>query len=329
MNPQQIREQFVAFQRSRILLTAFELEIFTLLDKGSQTSKSISTTLKADHRATDHLLNALCALGFLDKNNGEFSNKDFAAEYLVKEKPGFMSGLYHVVHLWESWSGMTDVIRTGTPANIKAIDDRGAKWLNAFIESMHNRAQQQAKASVEGLNLNNVVKVLDVGGGSAAFTMAFIRAKEDIRATVFELPNVVPITQKYIEKAGFVGKIDTYEGNYYTDELPRGYDLVFLSAIVHANSYKENEELINKCAKALNPGGQLVIQDFIMEDDRTKPTHGAIFALNMLTGTETGDTYTESEIKEWMTKAGLSDFKRLDQPFGTGQIIGVCKGVCS
>ncbi len=323
MNPQQIREQFVAFQRSRILLTAFELEIFTLLDKGSQTSKSISTTLKADHRATDHLLNALCALGFLNKNNGEFSNKDFAAEHLVKEKPGFMSGLYHVVHLWESWSGMTDVIRTGSPANIKAIDDRGAKWLNAFIESMHNRAQQQAKASVEGLNLKNVVKVLDVGGGSAAFTMAFIRAREDIRATVFELPNVVPITQKYIEKAGFVGKIDTYEGNYYTDELPRGYDLVFLSAIVHANSYKENEELINKCAKALNPGGQLVIQDFIMEDDRTKPIHGAIFALNMLTGTETGDTYTESEIKEWMTKAGLSDFKRLDQPFGTGQIIGV------
>jgi len=323
MNRQQIIDQFRAFQHSRILLTAFELEIFTLLDKSEQTSEKISNMLKTNHRATDRLLNALCALGFLNKKEGKFSNRDFVGSYLVKGKPGFLSGLSHTNNLWESWSHLTERIRKGRPEIEPDIDDKGDTWLTAFIESMHNRGRSQAGPSIDSINLSNVNKVLDVGGGSAAFSMAFVRAKPGITATVFDLPNVVPITRQYIEKEGFFGKIDTHAGNYIFDELPSGFDLVFLSAIVHSNSYEENERLINKCDQALNPGGQIVVQDFIMDNDRTQPVPGAIFALNMITGTAAGDTYTESEIKEWMKKAGFSVFKRINQPFGTGQIIGL------
>ncbi len=322
MNPQEIRLQFASFQQSRILLTAFELEIFTILDKSVKTSQEISTVIKSDHRATDRLLNALCALGYLVKENDKFSNRDFSAEFLVKGKPGFMSGLYHLGNLWDSWSNMSNVIRTGKPAANPDINEGGDKWLNAFIEAMHNRAHSQAGPSIAQIDLSNVKKVLDVGGGSAAFSMAFVNAKNDIRATVFDLPNVVPITKQYIEAEGYAGKIDTCPGDYNSDDLPTGYDLVFLSAIIHANSFEDNEALIKKCAHALNSGGQLVIQDFIMDNDRTGPLPGAVFALNMITGTAGGDTYTEAEISEWMTKAGLVNIKMNNQPFGTGQITG-------
>ncbi|MBU0763456.1 MAG: methyltransferase domain-containing protein, partial [Bacteroidetes bacterium] len=150
----------------------------------------------------------------------------------------------------------------------------------------------------------------------------FIRQKSGINATVFDLPNVVNLTEEYIRKEGFAGQITTAAGDYLKDPLPEGFDIVFLSAVIHSNSYTENEALISKCAGSLNPGGRVIVQDFVMEECRTKPAYGAIFAMNMLVATPSGDTYTEEEVKTWMKKAGLSDFMRIDQNFGTSQIIG-------
>jgi precorrin-6B methylase 2 len=172
------------------------------------------------------------------------------------------------------------------------------------------------------LHLEKVSRVLDVGGGSGAFAMAFAKAKPGINATVFDLPNVVPLTRRYIEAEGLSARVNTAVGDYNMDPLGKGYDLVFLSAIVHSNSPAQNLQLIEKCVEALNPGGQVVVLDFIMEENRTAPAHGAVFALNMLVGTEAGDTYTESEVREWMTKTGLSGINRVDTPFGTSMLIG-------
>lgn len=326
MNPMEIRQQFAAFQRSRILLTAFELKLFTLLDRGPQTSETAAAVLQTDQRATDRLLNALCAIGFTEKKDGQFSNPEFVSKHLVKGKPGYISGLAHTADLWETWSDMTAVIRSGRPVIATTIDNRGEQWLEDFIEAMHNRAQFQVEPSLTPLDLANVESVLDVGGGSAAFAMGFVRARKGLKATVFDLPNVVPITRRYIEAEDMADDVDVRTGDYNTDELPVGYDLVFLSAIIHANDFAQNEALITKCANSLNPGGQLAVQDFIMDDDRIRPEHGAIFALNMLTGTENGDTYTESEIRGWMEAAGLKNVQRFDLPFGTGQIVGMKQG---
>ena len=121
---------------------------------------------------------------------------------------------------------------------------------------------------------------------------------------------------------GFSDKINTISGNYNEDDFGLGYDMIFLSAIVHINSDEANVVLIRKCSDALNPGGQIVIQDFIMDDDRVTPYFGSLFALNMLVGTEEGDTYTEDEIKDWLNKSEIFEITRKDTHFGTGLIIG-------
>jgi cyclopropane fatty-acyl-phospholipid synthase-like methyltransferase len=162
---------------------------------------------------------------------------------------------------------------------------------------------------------------LDVGGGSGAYSIAFVRRSERIRATVFDLPQVIPLTKKYIEREGLSDRVDTIAGDYTQDHLGKGYDLVFLSQVIHSNSFDENTELMAKAASALNPGGQVVIQDFIMSEDRVSPSMGAIFALNMLVATSAGDTYTESEVRRMMAQAGLSSVKRLDTDFNTALII--------
>lgn len=316
-----LRETVMSFQKSRIILTAVELRIFSLLDMSCMTARQTASRLGADIRAIDRLMNALVVIGLLTKSNNLFSNSAFSSQYLVESSPDYMLGLGHSANMWHSWSNLTEVVRKGKSFTEKKIGKRGSDWLKAFIAAMHYRAKTSADEAVSNLNLNNVTKVLDVGGGSGDFAMAFVRKKKSIIATVFDLPEVIPLTKKYIAEAGMTNNIDTYEGDYTSDKLPGGYDLIFLSAVVHSNSPDINRRLIKKCANALNPKGQIVIQDFIMNDNRTLPAAGALFAINMLVGTEAGDTFTENEIKAWFKNACLKFVKILPAPMGNSQMI--------
>ncbi len=321
--PEFIRDLAYGFQKSRIVLTAYELEIFTVLAGSSKTSGEVARQLGTDRRATDRLMNALCGLGLLRKESGRFTNAPIALRYLVRGKPEFISGMMHTVHLWESWSTLTEAVKRGTAVSgRKRSDEGGKKWLSAFIAAMHDRAVRSALEIARGMDLRHVEKALDVGGGSGAYAMGFVRANKRLRATVFDLPDVIPLTRKYVRGAKLSGRIRFMTGDYLHDGLGKGYDLVFLSAVIHSNSARENQKLILKCAEALNPGGRVVVQDFIMDEDRTRPVHGAIFALNMLVGTAEGDTYTESEVAGWMRHAGLTGIGRRETPFGTTQITG-------
>lgn len=182
---------------------------------------------------------------------------------------------------------------------------------------MHERASGQAASVIRMIDLKGVLSILDVGGGSDAYSIAFARAKKRIKPTVFDQHSVIALTKEYIKQAGLSDRIETVEGNYLTDKLGTGFDLIFLSSIIHINSFEENRILLWECSKAINQNGQIVIQDFIMDEDRARPAFGAFFALNMLVGTKSGDTYTESEVKSWLKEAGLSEVTRKDTPFGT------------
>lgn len=311
-----------AFRQSRILLTAVELDVFSQLAKQELTSVKVAHAIGTDPRATDRLMNALCVMGLLEKRDGLFFNTPLASKHLVRGAEGYLGNLGHVNHLWNLWSGMTDAVRDGTGKGREPVGDRGEDWLEAFIGAMHHRGRAQAAEDVNLIDLHDAVRVLDVGGGSGIFSMAMLRVKQDLRATVFDLPEVVPITQRYVREAGLADRIDTRAGNYLTDDLGDGYDVVFLSAIIHSNSPDENRQLIRKCADALRPGGQVVVQDFIMEENRVQPAHGALFALNMLVATEAGDTYTEQEVHAWMEEAGLGEIERRDTPNNTAQVVG-------
>ena len=319
---EEIRGTAYAFQESRILLTAHELGLFTTLGNGRHTSAGIASLLGTDPRATDRLMNALCSMGLLTKENGRFSNSPAARECLVLGSPGYLGGLMHTVNLWDSWSTLTEAVRSGTGVALRGGGGRGEQRLSAFIAAMHDRAARQAPVVAGQIDLSGVTRILDVGGGSGVYAMAFVRAKAGISATVFDLPDVLSLTKTYIEREGLSGKVTTVPGDYLKDGLGKDFDLVFLSAVIHSNSPSENAGLIQKCARALRPGGRVVVQDFIMDEERLTPSHGAIFALNMLVGTVSGDTYTEAEVSGWMTGAGLSGVSRQGTPFGTSQIAG-------
>ncbi len=323
LSPSKITDSVYAFREARVLLTAFELDLFTIIDDGRRSSEEVARQAGTDPRATDRLLNALCASGYLVKRKGEFSNTSLASRFLVKGKLDYLGGLMHQVSLWDTWSTLTDAVRTGSTVMVRdSVNRRGDEWLRAFIAAMHTRAVRQAPAIIGSIELKGVKRVLDVGGGSGAFSMAFVRAKQGISAVVFDLPNVTSLTQTYIDAEKLGDRITVSQGDYTVDPLGSGYDLVFMSAVIHSNSPETNRQLFCNAFDSLNAGGRLVVLDYIMNDERTAPEAGTYFSLNMLVGTPEGDTFTETEVRSWMESAGFRSIGKTRTRFGTDLMTG-------
>jgi predicted O-methyltransferase YrrM len=306
--PEQIIEMASGYQKSRIILTAFELDIFTAIGDGSLTSEAIAERINAKAGSTERLLNALCALGFLDKKEGCYSNTEASSLYLVKGSEKYLSRIGHMINLYRTWGTLTMAVQAGTSVTEREYDPVS---LVRFIDAMHHRAKKSAGELVSHIDLTGVNTVLDMGGGSGVYSMAFVNAKPGLRAVVFDLPEVTALARNYIAENGLTDRITTLDGDYNRDDFGGGYDLVFMSAIVHINSFDDNVALVKKARRSLKGGGRIVIQDHIMAEDRTSPARGAIFALNMLVNTKGGDTYTEKEMREWLSRAGCAPIERI------------------
>lgn len=312
----------MGFQRARVLLTAVELDIFSHLDGGPADPEEVARAIGCDPRATDRLLSALTALGLCRKSGRRYENSEEASALLVPGKPGHMAGLLHANHLYHSWGTLTDAVRRGSGVSAGPVNDRGETWLGAFISAMNWRANRQAPEVAALLELPENGRVLDVGGGSGAYAAAFTARGGNVRAVVFDLPNVVALTRRHLADAEAGERVSVVAGDYLADELPGGFSLVWLSHIIHSNSPDQNRNLFAKCRRALLPGGVLALQDFIMDEARTAPPFGTLFALNMLVNTEHGDTYTRAQVEGWMKEAGLVPEKAEETPSGSCIITG-------
>ena len=189
-----------------------------------------------------------------------------------------------------------------------------------FIAAMHARARIVAAEALRVVGARGVGRMLDVGGGPADFSIAFALAEPVLTAEVLDLGPVLPIARGHIREAGLERRVTAREGDLRRGELGHGYDLVLVSAICHMLAEDENQDLLARCARALNPGGRVAIREFILDPDRAGPPAAAMFALNMLVGTERGNTYTEAEYRGWLERAG---FRRVERPEPSGDwIIG-------
>jgi len=299
------------FMASRVIISAAELDLFTLLAKQARTADGVAAALGADLRGITILLDALCALKFLVKTNGTYRTESSAIPLLSADTPTSVRPMVlHMGSVWRNWSQITDIVMgKAVPDLKKGILDK--ENYEAFIGAMHVVASRNAPGVVAAIGPAGVRRLLDVGGGSGSYTLAFLDAAPDLRATLFDRPSVIEMARARIEAAGMTQRVTLTSGDFYTDELPKGHDLALLSAIIHQNSPAENKALYCKIHRALAAGGRIVIRDHVMSPDHTQPTEGALFAVNMLAGTRGGGTYTFDEIKAGLAAAGFVNVRQL------------------
>lgn len=311
--PDELNARIRGFQESRAVLTALELDVFTSIGEQA-TAAEVAGKLDTDLRATEMLLHALTAMGLLLKQGHRFRNTPVAARYFSTASPDCArNALLHTANLWKTWSTLTECVRAGTAVASGEAAGRDDSWTQTFIAAMHRNAAERAGAVVRAVGAVPG-RMLDVGGGSGAYSIAFAQANPQLAVDLLDLPQVEPIAQSHIREAGVESRVRVRCGDLRSSSFGEGYDLVFVSAICHMLSPGENRDLLQRCFAALAPRGRVAIQDFILEPEKTAPKSAALFALNMLTGTRAGSTYSEPEYAAWLEAAGFRNVRHLRLP---------------
>lgn len=317
--PDDLLETIRAFMPSRVILTALELDVFTALGDGCD-AKELSRRISSDPRGIELLLNALVSLGLLQKENGIFRNTPSAARFLAEgSRDSARQAQLHTANMWKRWSNLTESVKTGFPAP----STRSTEGAGTFIAAMDHSARARVRGFVQAIGVNGTRRMLDLGGGSGAYSIAFAKAAPELHSEIVDMPDVVPIAQKHIADAGLSDRVAVRSGDMLTADLPRqSYDLVLLSSICHMFSPDENQALFARAHAALAPKGRIAIADFIIDPGKTSPRSAALFALNMLVATHGGATYSEPEYEAWLKAAGFTEVKRVRMPGPVNLIVG-------
>ncbi|MBJ8154341.1 methyltransferase [Bacillus cereus] len=321
------------FWASKTLATAVELEIFNQIPQEGIGLDELSKKLKIKSRPAEMLLTGCTSLGLLQKKNTLYYNSPLSEEFLVKGKPYYFGGVVTMLDKREyiPWSRLTDAVKnnerqTGKGASAGLFDDVTAdsQEQRIFTEAMHSWSIQSGKELVNAIDFSKYKKLLDVGGGSGAYCIEIAKKFPNIQAVVFDLPSALKITAKKIIDANLSTRIQTYTGNFFTDELPKSSDVILLSMILHDWSTDENLTILQNCYNALPSGGEIIISELMVDDDKTGPVFAALMSLNMLIETTGGQNYTWSEYTDWLTNIGFVDIRRVEisSPASNGVLIG-------
>lgn len=311
MGPDALLQTARGFFSSRIILTAATLELF---DRLPATVPEMARETNWNEEALRTLLDALVAINVLEKEgkDGAYRIVESLRGALGRDPDAsVLPMIEHLAHLWERWSKLDEIVRSGRQIqgapSVLTDPDR----VRSFIGAMHTVGREMAGTLAAELRPVFASRLLDVGGASGTYAAAFLKEVDGLTATIFDLPEVVPMAAERLESLGVRDRVTLVPGDFYQDPLPDGHDLVWLSAIVHQNSRAQNRTLFEKCFHALESGGRLWIRDHVMDDARVNPPAGAIFAVNMLVGTAGGSTYTLAELQLDLESVGYAGVRVL------------------
>ena len=310
------------FQPACVVTAAADLDLFSQLTSQPTEVSSLARTLDVDARGLRILLDALVALELIEKRDTGYSMTE-AVKHMLSPGTGtsVLAGVQHMANCLRSWSQLAHTVKTGKPYE-RMPSVRGALGdTESFIGAMQVFTRDQIPETLKQLRDLQFRHLLDIGGASGNWTAGFLEVRPQAKATIFDLPNVIPLAQNYLSQRHMTDRVQWVSGDYNTDALPAGVDFAWLSAVAHQNSRDQNRGLFMRIFSALQPGGVLVIRDIVMAPDRTHPVPDALFAVNMLACTQGGNTYIMEEYEEDLRYAGFEKIELILEGQGMNSLI--------
>ena len=303
-----------------------KLELFTPLADTPRSAKELAAMRQAEPRGLAMLLDALTAMALLEKQNDRYLAAPFAARYLSQDSADYLGHIImHHHHLMSGWSRLDQAVASGAPVVRKQVsktDDEVQR--ESFLMGMFNLASMLAPGIAQQIDLSGRKRLLDLGGGPGTYATHFCKQNPQLSGVVYDLPTTRSFAEKTISRFGLESRISFHEGDFHQDPVPAGFDVAWLSHVLHSDGPQGCAVILRKGVEALEPGGLLLAQEFILDDHKDGPLFPALFSLNMLIGTERGQAYAEGELAAMMREAGLRDIKRLEVklPNGAGIMAG-------
>jgi ubiquinone/menaquinone biosynthesis C-methylase UbiE len=318
VTPERIMQLAWGYAPPLILEAALRHCVFDVLDSGAKTVQEVEVATKASSRGLTAIMNALVGLNLLSKDvEGRYALTPESAAFLVSTKPGFSGGMIRHCseHLIPKWLSLNEIVATGKPVKAVNQEQQGGEFFHNFVEDIFNMSYAPAKRLAEELNLNSRnggFSVLDLAAGSGVWGIALAQNSEHVRVTAVDWPEVIPVTRKTVARFGLADRFHFVEGDLHTADFGRNYQVATLGHILHSEGEPLSRALLHKTFDALAPGGLIVIAEFLVNDQRTEPPLGLLFAVNMLVNTENGNTFSVNEINVWLRDAGFTNRRTLE-----------------
>ncbi len=317
--PERLLHMYFSFAPAKILSTALKLRFFSHMAAGSHTARAVAKAARTNERGTRMMLDALTALDLLSKRSGKYRLTPTASRYLVRESPDYFGSMLEHDALWDAWTPLASIVRTGRPYRKVEQQKKAEKFFPALVRSLHimNRGPANSVAQMLGAGTSrHGLQVLDVACGSGVWGIAMAEADRAARIVAQDFPGVLATTRQYVRRHHVGNQFEYLPGDLKTVDFgTRRFDVALLGNIVHSEGERSSRQLFKRLHRAIKPGGCVAIIDMIPNDLRTGPPFPIFFAINMLTNTTDGDTYTMAEYKQWLTAAG---FRRVQTaPIGT------------
>jgi O-methyltransferase domain/Dimerisation domain len=315
-SPEHILQIGLGFWASKILLSAVEMGVFTELAQHPEPLESATGRLGLHPRSARDFLDALVALGLLERNNGVYSNTPAADMFLDKKKPSYVGGILEMANqrLYGHWSHLTEALRTGQPQNevrgggqpiFESLYADPAR-LKGFLKAMTGISHGSALAIAAKFPFKDYKTVCDVGTAQGDTAAQIALAHPHLSVYGFDLPEVGPIFEEYAAQLGLNGRLKFAPGSFFDNPLPK-VDVIVMGHILHDWDLGTKKMLIRKAYDALPSGGAYIVYEAIIDDDRRKNAFGLMMSLNMLIETYGGFDYTGGDCQGWMREAGFKE----------------------
>ncbi len=320
LDPSHIMQVGMGFWASKTLLSAVEMELFTVLGTGSIVGSEIGARIGLHPRGIHDFLDALVALGLLDRDGvgaeGRYRNTTATQAFLDKQSPTYLGGILEMANarLYGFWGDLTDALRTGRPQNEvkhngKPMFDelyQDPERLEQFMVAMQGISLANFHALADRFDFKEYDTVCDVGGATGQLCTILVDRHPHLRCVTYDLPAVAPIAARAITNAGVSDRVSVASGDFFGDPLPQA-DVITMSLILHDWNPEKKKQLIAAAYEALPDGGTFIAIDNLIDDDRRQNAFGLLMSLNMLI--EFGDAfdYTGADITGWCEAAGFSD----------------------
>jgi ubiquinone/menaquinone biosynthesis C-methylase UbiE len=320
VTPERIMQMAWGFGPTLMMEAAVRHRVFDILDEGPKTVEQAAAITGASARGLRAVMNALAGIGLLIRDGeGRFGLSSDRAAFLVSSRPGYLGALTrHLSHdLIPMWQELANVVQTGKPATGVNRPGPGSEFFEHFVEDIFPMSYGAARALAQALGVADAkgpVKALDLAAGSGVWGIALAQASPRVSVTAVDWPNVLEVTRRIAAREGVADRFSYVGGDLAEADFGRGYNIATLGHILHSEGEERSRALLKKTCQALAPGGTIAIAEFLVNEDRSGPPMGLIFAINMLVATDRGDTYSFGEIAGWLKEAGFENPRTVDAP---------------
>jgi SAM-dependent methyltransferase len=312
----------LGFMAARTFAVALELRLFTHLAGTAASLPQVARALGLAERAAGRLLYACAALGLVRTSTDGFRNTPLAEKYLVEERPTFIGDYVRMFDTlgYHRWEQLGTALQHNAP--VEALHHpyhdlaEEPSAVRTFHAAQHAGSLSLGHALARRIDFRPFHCLLDLGGGSGAYTIEILRHYAHLRAILFDVPAVCEIAEEVLHQAGLAERACTMAGDYERDPLPSGPDVVLWSGNLHASSPTRCAQVLHNIAAVLPPGGMLLIHDYLLDDTRTGPLIPALLALHLMLVSEDGQVYSGAELRSLLTQAGFAEVSV--QPFLVG-----------